>query len=112
MEGLWWLIAIVLFLLFGKNLNLTSFKVGNNTAVPDGTFNNPNAVPTPDGIAAISIQNQVSPPENQPAPWKSVCSSPVNSQSPTNPVFNVATVTPVQAVSVQGTAIQVTKTAA
>lgn len=98
MEGLWWLIAIVLFLVFGKNLNLSSFNTntGNTNYVPDGSFVQPNAVPTPDGIGAVSIQNQVSPPENQPAPWKSVCTT-----------YSVAGTGPGGGVPIMGTAIGV-----
>lgn len=97
-EGFWILIAIFVFLVFGKNLNLSQFSVNTGTSnnVPDGSLNAPNAVPTPDGLPAISLQNQTSPPENQPAPWKSVC-IPTTS----NPVQSLAT----SAVPVQGTVI-------
>lgn len=97
-EGFWILIAIFVFLVFGKNLNLGQFSIntGNSNNVPPGQFTQPNAVPTADGIPAISIQNQTTPPENQPAPWKSICQP-----TTVNPVQSLAT----GAVPVQGKTI-------
>lgn len=79
MEGLWWLLLVILVIFFGKNIPFI--------ANLENGFVQPNAVPTPDGIPAITIQNQTSPPENQPAPWKSICASPVASPSPSNPIL-------------------------
>jgi len=77
MEGLGWIILIVVILLFGKNIPFIA-------ALENGTFFQPNAVPNPNGTPAITLQNQTSPPENQPAPWKSVCGTPISAPSPTN----------------------------
>lgn len=66
MDGLGWLIAVILLLLVGKNLNLATVFGG-------GVFTQPNAVPTPDGlpadVAEVSRQNTADPPTAQPAPW-------------------------------------------
>src|SRR5215472_13272012 len=77
MEGLGWIILIIVILLFGKNIPFIA-------ALENGTFFQPNAVPNPNGTPAITLQNQTSPPENQPAPWKSVCGTPIAAPSPTN----------------------------
>jgi hypothetical protein len=59
MDGFGWVVVAILVLLFGKNLGMTTA----------GLFNNPNAVPTPDGLPSQTIQNQGNPPTAQPAPW-------------------------------------------
>lgn len=60
MDGLSLIIVIVLFLLFGKSF-LASFT---------GTFTQPNAVPTPDGIPMSTTQNQNNlNTQNAPSPW-------------------------------------------
>ena len=80
MEGLWWLILIVLFLLFGNKLNLSGVSL----------FNQPNAVPTPNGIPASTTQNNTNPPSAQPPVWARQCGS-----APVNPVTSPVIPTPV-----------------
>lgn len=55
----WFVAIIVLLLLFGKNI----------TASLSSGFTNYNAVPTPDGLPATTIQNNDNPPTAQPSPW-------------------------------------------
>ena len=65
MDGLGWLIVIVLLFLFGKNFNLSGVL---NTSVIA------NAVPTPNGLPALITQDQVTGnPVATPAPWTNQC---------------------------------------
>jgi len=81
MGELGWLLLIVLVILFGKNIpfiaNLESglTNATPSPSTPSGSFSQPNAVPTPNGLPALTTQNQTSPPENQPAPWKTICNA-------------------------------------
>ena len=64
MDALGWIVAIIVFLLVGKHLNLTA-------ALP---LNAPNAVPTVnDSLPVISSQDNTNSPACQPAPWRSPC---------------------------------------
>jgi hypothetical protein len=82
MDGLTIIILAILVLLFGKNfLSLTL------PTTPVIT----NAVPTPDGIPAMTTQNN-SPtggqqPSSQPPPWSNVCNPP----SPSLPMTPIQT---------------------
>lgn len=86
MDAIGWIIVIVIFLIFGKSLNITA-----TTA-----FNQPNAVPTPNGIPNLIVnglgttQNQQDPPTAQPSPWAPVCKPPVRMPlAPYNPIAGV-----------------------
>lgn len=64
MEGFWWLLLIVLFLLFGKNFfgsGIAPFTLGQ-------------AIPGPQSLPAMTTQNQTdNNPVAQPAPWSNTC---------------------------------------
>jgi hypothetical protein len=67
MGGFGWVVLAVLVLLFGKNLSTTTAAL----------FSQPNSVPTPDTLPALSIQNQGNQNNaNAPPPWATTCSYP------------------------------------
>lgn len=78
METLGWIILIILAFIFGPQLLATI-----NPPVP---FSQPNAVPTPNGLPASSVQNQmILNTANAPAPWANVCTAPTVAVTPPSP---------------------------
>lgn len=66
MDGLWGaIIAIVAVIVFGKFRQQTTGT--SNVEVIQ------NANPTPDGIPAMTTQNNDNPPTEQPSPWSHIC---------------------------------------
>jgi hypothetical protein len=65
MDALGWIVAVLVLLLLGKNINLSaSLPLDNSNAVP--TVN--------DNLPVMSSQNTNDTPANQAAPWRSACS--------------------------------------
>jgi len=82
MEGLWWLIGIVLLLLFGKKFGL---NIGNG-------FSLDNQLPTNQSPASTT-QDNTNPPSAQPPPWHSPCRTiapPSNEIAPRDPLITVS----------------------